>query len=81
IAAVRKGRREDLNADVLEGHLSTATCHTGNISYRVGRKASKEEMRAQVEDVPQLNEMFDRLLEYLAAHEIDVEAATVTLGE
>jgi len=78
IEAVRSGRREDLNAEVLEGHLSTAVCHTGNISYRLGRKAAKKKMRASVRDIPILNDMFDRFLEHLSAHEID--AGTATLG-
>jgi len=80
IEAVRSNRREDLNAEILQGHLSTAVSHTGNISYRLGRKASKKKMRTQVRDIPIFNDMFDRLLEHLAAHEIDVNAGTVTLG-
>ncbi len=80
VKAVRSGRREDLNAEVLEGHLSTAVCHTGNISYRLGKKVSKEEMHSQVRHIPVFNDMFHRLLEHLAAHEIDVDAKTVTLG-
>jgi len=80
IDAVRSGRREELNAEVLEGHLSTAVCHTGNISYRLGEKASAKEMRARVRDVPLFAEMLDRMLEHLAAHEIDVDARMVTLG-
>ena len=80
IDAVRSGRREDLNAEVLEGHISTAVCHTGNISYRLGSKASKRQMRKAVRDIPLFNEMFDRLLGHLSANEIDVGANTVTLG-
>jgi len=80
IEAVRRGRREDLNAEVLEGHLSTAVCHTGNISYRLGKKASVKEMHTQIEDVPLFGEMLERLLEHITAHEIDVNAGTVTLG-
>src|SRR5262245_34643448 len=30
IRAVRSRRREDLHADILEGHLSSALCHLGN---------------------------------------------------
>lgn len=80
IEAVRSGSREDLNAEVLEGHISTAVCHTGNISYRLGVKASRKEMHARVRDIPIFRDMFDRLLEHLAGHEIDVDAKTVTLG-
>jgi hypothetical protein len=36
VKAVRSGKPEDLTADVLEGHLSSALCHLGNISYRLG---------------------------------------------
>jgi predicted dehydrogenase len=80
IDAVRSGRRQDLNAEVLEGHLSTAVCHTGNISYRLGSKATKRQMREAVRYIPLFNEMYDRLLEHLSANEIDAGAKTVTLG-
>ncbi|MBN2270110.1 MAG: Gfo/Idh/MocA family oxidoreductase [Sedimentisphaerales bacterium] len=77
IQAVRSGKREDLNAEVLEGHRSTAVCHAGNISYRLGKTASKAEMREQIRDVPIFGEMFDRLLTHLAANEIDINTATL----
>jgi predicted dehydrogenase len=80
IEAVRAGRREDLNAEVLEGHISTAVCHAGNISYRLGKKASGKELRAAVQDVPFFADCFDRLVEHLTAHGIDPGAGTVTLG-
>jgi len=37
LKAVRSRNREDLNCDILEGHLSAAMCHMANTSYRVGR--------------------------------------------
>jgi predicted dehydrogenase len=80
IAAVRSRRREDLRADVLVGHVSTAVCHTGNISYRVGRKATEAEMRKTLGDNAAWNAMFDRFIDHLKAHEIDVDAPTVTMG-
>ncbi len=33
VDAVRSRKSEDLRADILEGHLSSALCHLGNISY------------------------------------------------
>ncbi len=80
IRAVRSHKREDLNADVAEGHLSTAVCHAGNISYRLGRKASRKEMLEQVKGIEVWEEMFARLMTYLKGWEIDVEAKAVTLG-
>jgi len=37
ISAVRSNRRQDLKADIQEGHLSSSLCHLANISYRLGR--------------------------------------------
>jgi len=36
IKAVHSRKIEDLNGEILEGHLSSALCHLGNISYRLG---------------------------------------------
>ena len=77
IAAVRRGRREDLNAEIEVGHVSTAVCHMGNISYRVGRVASTQEQRAAVEMMPDWKEMHDRFVAHLEAHEINVDSATL----
>jgi len=38
INAVRSRRWQDLNADILEGHMSTGIIHLGNIAYRTERK-------------------------------------------
>ena len=38
IDCVRSRKREDLNCDIEQGHLSTALCHLANISFRTGRK-------------------------------------------
>ncbi|MBC8468764.1 MAG: Gfo/Idh/MocA family oxidoreductase [Planctomycetes bacterium] len=80
IEAVRNGRREDLKAEVLEGHISTAITHTGNISLRLGLEASRKEMRTQVRDIPIFRDMLKRMLEHLKAQEINVNAGTVSLG-
>ena len=39
IDAVRSRSAEKLNADVLEGHYSSALCHLANLSYRLGKPA------------------------------------------
>jgi len=70
IRALRTGRRDDLNAEVLEGHVSTAVCHAGNISYRLGQKASADAVRSQIGNLPAFQEMFDRYLAHLKSHAI-----------
>ena len=38
IDCVRSRKWQDLNADILEGHLSATICHLAEISYRTGRR-------------------------------------------
>lgn len=38
IDCIRSRKWQTLNADIAEGHMSTAMMHLGNISYRTGRK-------------------------------------------
>jgi predicted dehydrogenase len=38
VEAVKARDPKILNASILEGHLSSAYCHLGNIAYRLGRK-------------------------------------------
>jgi predicted dehydrogenase len=38
IDGVRSRRWQDLNADILEGHMSTGMIHLGNAAYRTGKK-------------------------------------------
>ncbi len=78
IEAVRSGRREKLNGEIEVGHLSTAICHAGNVSLRVGRMAPAKEQRSAVETTSLWWEMYDRFEAHLKANEIDVN--TVTLG-
>ena len=77
IEALRAGRRELLHAEVEVGHVSTAVCHAGNISLRVGQAASEADQRAAVADVPLLAEMHERFLAHLRAHEIAISSATL----
>ena len=77
ISAVRAGGREKLNAEVEQGHVSTAVCHTGNISLRVGRAASEKDQRAQLMEIPIWTEMYERLLSHLEANQIDPNTATL----
>src|SRR5690606_8970137 len=80
IKAVRSRKVEDLTADILEGHLSSALCHTGNISHRIGGPASdrqiREAIRADVGGV----ETYERMLAHLNANAVDLAETPLTLG-
>jgi len=80
IEAVRSRKAEDLHADILEGHISSALCHTGNISYRLGRPHAPEEIRDAVKDNKDLSESLGRMDQHLAANNVDLHKAPATLG-
>jgi hypothetical protein len=80
IEAVRSRKPSDLNAEILEGHLSSALCHTGNISYRLGRKQSPAEIREAVKENSDLAEALGRMEEHLAANGVDLKKTPATLG-
>ena len=71
-----------LSADIQEGHLSSALCHTGNVSYRVGKKAKTAEIAERVAANELLANSFDRMLGHLRANGVDVDGdAVLTCGE
>ena len=60
---------EDLNADILEGHLSSALCHLGNISYRLGSQLSIREVKERLKELSSpenVLETYDRFTQHLA---------------
>lgn len=80
IQAVRSRKKEDLHADVLEGHLSSALCHMGNISYRLGSPAAPATIRDAVRSNADAADAWDRMAEHLRANEVDLEATRASLG-
>jgi Oxidoreductase family, C-terminal alpha/beta domain len=80
IKAVRSRKHQDLNADILEGHLSSALCHTGNISHRVGGPAGDAQIREAIRgDIGGL-ETYERMLAHLTANEVDLAETPLTMG-
>jgi predicted dehydrogenase len=80
LEAVRSRKHEDLNADILQGHLSSALCHTGNISYRLGQKHSPDEIKEQIKSRRGAEESFERMIEHLARNEINLHETPLTQG-
>ncbi len=56
IDCVRSRKVEDLNADVLEAHLSAACCHLANISYRLGENVPFNQKPEALGDNPHVLE-------------------------
>ncbi len=83
IKAVRSRKHEDLNADIEEGHLSSALCHLGNISYLLGDRVPVGEARERLKSVhsgDDLAAVYKRFEQHLAANGVPPEFTAVQFG-
>ncbi|MBL7041431.1 MAG: hypothetical protein ISR77_22535 [Pirellulaceae bacterium] len=83
VQAVRSRDCDQLNAEILGGHLSAGLCHLGNIAYRLGRQASPKEILAELESrnlFDDQQDTFERTRQHLAQNGVDVEKTPLTLG-
>lgn len=80
IKAVRSQKKSDLTAEVLEGHLSAALCHTGNVSYQLGKPQSPDEIRDAIKNNPDVTDAFNRMQEHLAANDVNLNQTPASLG-
>jgi predicted dehydrogenase len=80
IQAVRNRKFEDLNGEILEGHLSSALCHLGNISYRLGDEqpfGQKPQAFAKDKDA---GETFERMEKHLKDNKIALDEVKCRVG-
>ena len=83
LKAVRRRSCLELNADIEEGHVSSALCHTGNISYRLGNDvtfADASKSLAAFSSTDDAEETFERTQRHLREHGVDPDTATIRLG-
>ena len=69
IGAIRSGKNADLNAEILEGHISSAICHLANVSVRLGQKTPIEKVTA-FDGHEAGTEAFTRMKEHLAQNKV-----------
>jgi hypothetical protein len=84
LQAVRTRHCVGLNADIEEGHLSSALCHTANISHRLGALVPYEDAVEALDDSPHGTMTIDavrRMGSHLSQHEVNIEHAQIVLGE
>jgi len=80
IAAVRSRKIKNLNAEILEGHISAGLVHTGNTSYRLGSRKQPGEIREAIQDNKDLAEAVDRMMGHLEANGVDLTSDKLQLG-
>lgn len=83
VSAVRSRNHEDLNGDIEQGHLSSALCHLGNISYRLGEGMSAESLKknvAKLETTDNAKETAERTLAHLTDNGVNLKETDITVG-
>ena len=83
LKAVRSRKYTDLKADILEGHLSSALCHLGNISYLLGEPVTVAEAKKRLADCrchDDCQETLSRVTAHLADNGVKTEGLKMTFG-
>ena len=80
IKAVRSRKSSDLNADILEGHLSSALCHLGNISYRLGTLLPFNKESRAFGDDKEAYETLQRMAEHLKEDRVALDSLQYHVG-
>ena len=66
--------------DIAEAHNSAGLVHLGNISHRVGKSASPQQIRERIGTNNDFRQAWERMLAHLEANEIDIQKTPPTLG-
>jgi predicted dehydrogenase len=79
LSAVHSRNPADLNAHILDGHLSSALCHLGNIGYRLGDLHSPGEALERLKSLKtndNVQETLDRTIAHLADNKVKFDDRT-----
>jgi predicted dehydrogenase len=71
--AVRSRKPQELNAPILDGHLSAALCHMGNTSYRLGATHTEGEALEKLKSLKtneHAQETLDRVISHLSDNSV-----------
>lgn len=80
VEAVRANDPSLLNASIRDGHLSSAFCHLGILSHRLGSPADVAVVDDAMNREPSAREAWDRMRDHLVANEVDLGTEKVVLG-
>lgn len=84
LRAVRARDSRVLTASIEEGHISSALCHLGNISYRLGAKSTIAGLRRRVsefDDSVDHQETLNRMLTHLRKNKVDLRSNRLWAGK
>jgi predicted dehydrogenase len=80
LKAVRSRKVADLNADILDGHVSSALCHLANVSYRLGSEQAfgKKDVFNGDKDG---NATFERMQTHLEENKLVLKGLNFRMGK
>jgi len=64
----------------VEGHLSSALCHTGAMSHQLGRAATADEVLSAAAGFEPFTDSVQRMLAHIEANEVDLAQTPLILG-
>lgn len=79
VQGVKSRQMSDLNAPVVEGHLSSALCHLGNISYRLGTQIPASEVEKSLKTDSD-KDAFTRFTQHLTENQVPISDRKVQMG-
>ncbi|MBI1368102.1 MAG: gfo/Idh/MocA family oxidoreductase [Planctomycetes bacterium] len=80
VEAIRSRQRDGQNAEIEDGHISSALCHTGNISYKLGKLTAGDAIKEAIKSDAMATESYGRMVEQLGKLDISVDKPTLTMG-
>src|SRR5207302_6911132 len=80
VAAMRSRKFEDLNADILQGHYSSALCHLANISYRLGKETELGSNGKVFRGSETANEAVARMQDHLKDNAVKLDGLKYHVG-
>jgi predicted dehydrogenase len=80
VKAVRSGNYKELNGDIEEGHLSSALCHLGNISYLRGSEGTFDKAAGTLGDDKEAVATLERMQEHLKDNKVMIDGLKYRVG-
>lgn len=80
INALRSGKRSDLKGEILDGHLSAALCHMGNVPILCGEPLTFDAAKKSFGNNEHATRALDRMVAHLKANKVDVAKSNVIVG-
>jgi len=80
LQAIRSRKAENLNGSLEEAHISSALCHLGGISHRLGTPQDEKSFESELAIHPSMIDTGHRMITHLKANKIDLNKELTLVG-